>query len=367
MDRNQLILSGCRKSDLIVEIGPSHAPIAAKREGWSTIVVDHASQEVLRAKYAQFPGVDIDRIEAVDRIWQGGPLDALFDASQFGRIQRIISSHSIEHLPDPVGFLVAAGRLTHPQTGTVCLAVPDKRQCFDVFRPLTSTGDWLDAWRDKRQRHGGASVFDHLAYLAQVDDGPCWPEPTVDRPRLLHTLEQAFELYTAYEDGGRRDYVDVHGWVFTPASFELLILELWLLGLIDWEVESCQTTMPHEFVVLLRRATRARPDAVEQNLRRHRLLRRVAEEVASTVGAGPAGALAAAPLPDGKASREEALLQHVQQLGHELTALRQELAEMRGTQRELQRLLDLLRRLRARCPRWLGGTRPPRSASANGR
>lgn len=363
MNRNELILAGCNKTDPIVEIGPSHAPIAAKRDGWPTIVVDHASQEVLRAKYAQFPGVDVDRIEPVDRIWQGGPLDALFEAPLLGRVQRVISSHSIEHLPDPIGFLVAASRLTHPQRGTVCLAVPDKRQCFDVFRSLTSTGDWLDAWREKRGRHSGASVFDHLAYHVQVDDAPCWPQPTVDRPRLLHTVEQAFDLYRGYEDGGRREYVDVHGWVFTPASFELLILELWLLGLIDWEVESCQTTQPHEFVVLLRRATGPRPGAVEQNERRLRLLRRVAEEQARTLGDRPAVASADLQPQAANAAGRDVLVQHLQQLAHEVSALRQELAEMRATQRDLQRLVDLLRRVRARWPRWLGGTRPSSLAS----
>lgn len=352
MNRNELILAGCSKSDPIVEIGPSHAPIAAKRDGWSTVVVDHASQDVLRAKYAQFPGIEIDRIEHVDRIWQGGPLDALFEPPLLGSVQRVISSHSIEHLPDPVGFLVAASRLTHPQSGTVCLAVPDKRQCFDVFRPLTSTGDWLDAWREKRGRHSGASVFDHLAYLAQVDDAPCWPEPTVDRPRLLHTLEQAFELYRNYEDAGRCEYVDVHGWVFTPASFELLILELWLMGLIDWEVASCQTTAPHEFVVLLRRATCPRPAPAEQNERRHQLLQRVAGEIART--ASPVRA-AAHEAPQG------AWLEQLEQLGTQLNALRQQVADMQGTQHDLQRMVDLLRRVRARWPRWLGGTRPPRA------
>lgn len=357
MNRNELILAGCNKTDPIVEIGPSHSPIAAKRDGWAAFVVDHASQEVLRAKYAHFPGVDIGRIEEVDRIWQGGPLDALFQPPLLGQVQRIVSSHSIEHLPDPIGFLISASRLTHPKTGTVCLAVPDKRQCFDVFRPWTSTGDWLDAWREKRGRHSGASVFDHLAYLAQVDGQPCWPEPTVERPHFLHTLAEAFDLYSRYQDGGRSEYLDVHGWVFTPASFELLILELWLLGVIDWEVESCQTTEPHEFVVLLRRAAPARLGTVELNERRHRLLRRVAEEVARTVGHSVAAAPPALPPP--MPSPDQALvLEQLRQLGLEVAALRQDMAEMRATQHDLQRLVNLLRRVRARWPRWLGGTRP---------
>lgn len=355
MDRNALILAGCNQTDPIVEIGPSHSPIAAKRDGWPTLVVDHASQEVLRAKYAHFPGVDVSRIEAVDRIWQGGPLDALFQPPVLGRVQRIISSHSIEHLPDPIGFFIAASRLTHPETGTVCLAVPDKRQCFDVFRPWTSTGDWLDAWREQRACHSGASVFDHVAYLAQVDGAPCWPEPTVDRPRFMHTLDQAYELYTRYQDSGRSEYHDVHGWVFTPASFELLILELWMLGIIDWEVESCLTPAPHEFIVLLRRARPARRGNASDAERRHALLQRVAHEVARTVGVSPA----LAPQTDAPLQQQ---LQHqqqlLQQIAGEMATLRHDLGEMRRTQDDLQRMVNLLRRVRARWPRWLGGTRP---------
>lgn len=359
MNRNELILAGCNRTDPIVEIGPSHAPIAAKRDGWPTLVVDHASQEDLRAKYGQFPGVDIDRIEAVDRIWQGGPLDALFEPPVLGQVQRVISSHSIEHIPDPVGFFIAASRLTHPQTGTVCLAVPDKRYCFDVFRPWTSTGDWLDAWREKRGRHSGASVFDHLAYEAQIDGVPWWTDATTSRPRLQRPLHQAFEVYSHYEDSGRRDYADVHGWVFTPASFQLLIFELWLLGIIDWEVESCASATANEFIVLLRRATGARPDASQQNERRHHLLQQVAGEVAHRAGDLPAtGPDALQPMPAREAGQT---LAQLQQMGRELAALRQDVGELRGTQRDLQRMVDLLRRVRARWPRWMGGTRSPLS------
>ncbi len=357
MNRNELILAGCSKADAIVEIGPSHSPIAAKRDGWATTVVDHASQDVLRAKYALFPGVDVSRIEEVDRIWQGGPLDALFQAPLLGQVQRIVSSHSIEHLPDPIGFLAAASRLTHPATGTVCLAVPDKRQCFDVFRSLTSTGDWLDAWREKRGRHGGASVFDHVAYLAHVDDAPCWPEPSVERPRLQYRLDQAYELYTRYEDGGRSEYIDVHGWVFTPASFELLILELWLLGVSDWQVASCQATEPHEFIVLLRRAPAVRPSAADQNVQRHQLLQRMAGEMAWIASSQSRRPGAEVNAPRASEPNHAHLLELVQQLGRDLAALRTEVGDMRATQHDLQRLVDLLRRVRARWPRWLGGTR----------
>jgi hypothetical protein len=39
-----------------------------------------------------------------------------------------------------------------------------------------------------------------------------------------------------YDEAGVGEYVDVLGWVFTPSSFECLILELHGLGLIDRRV-----------------------------------------------------------------------------------------------------------------------------------
>ena len=55
----------------IVELGPSHAPIAAKRDGWRVVVVDHAPREALVDKYEGHPGVDTSRIEEVDVVWAG--------------------------------------------------------------------------------------------------------------------------------------------------------------------------------------------------------------------------------------------------------------------------------------------------------
>ena len=51
MDRNTLLLGDATRDSRIIEIGPSHAPIAPKRAGWNSFVVDHADQAELRAKY----------------------------------------------------------------------------------------------------------------------------------------------------------------------------------------------------------------------------------------------------------------------------------------------------------------------------
>jgi hypothetical protein len=46
-----------------LEIGPSHAPVFPKRDGFNVETLDYTDAEGLRAKYANDPNVDLSRIE----------------------------------------------------------------------------------------------------------------------------------------------------------------------------------------------------------------------------------------------------------------------------------------------------------------
>ena len=74
MDRTRRLLRSLTKDARLVEVGPSFNPLAPKRDGWNTFVIDHASRDDLVAKYTAHEGVDTSRIEAVDFVWQGGSL-----------------------------------------------------------------------------------------------------------------------------------------------------------------------------------------------------------------------------------------------------------------------------------------------------
>jgi hypothetical protein len=52
------------KENKIIEVGPSYNQIAAKRDGYYTIVVDHLPKEALQRKYVDH-NVNIDLIEDV--------------------------------------------------------------------------------------------------------------------------------------------------------------------------------------------------------------------------------------------------------------------------------------------------------------
>jgi hypothetical protein len=69
----------------------------------------------------------------------------------------------------------------------------------------------------------------------------------------VHVAYQRF--LEAREDPGA-PYEDCHAWMFTPASFVLIILELGELGLVDWRVERMLPQPSVEFIVELRRGRR---------------------------------------------------------------------------------------------------------------
>jgi len=158
-----------------LEIGPSYSPLVPKRDGFQVEVVDHASTEELKAKYADDPLADVSRIEEVDYVWDGRPLSEVIGVR--GRYDYIVASHVIEHTPDMLGFLEECDVLLKP-AGNLVLAVPDKRRCFDVFRPLASTGSVLQAHLEKRRRHLPATAFDHVAHFAALDGAGGWMEGT---------------------------------------------------------------------------------------------------------------------------------------------------------------------------------------------
>lgn len=254
--RGSLLLAGADHHTRIIEIGPSHAPIAPRSAGWNATVVDHADREGLVAKYANDRSVDTSRIEPVDFVWTGGPLDALIPAERHGTSELLIASHVIEHVPDPIGMLRAAQRLLRPDTGMISLAVPDKRTCFDFFRPTSTTGKMLAAYRDSRARHLSSDIFDGAAAMAALNGQTGWAWQNAEGVRPLHPLAQAHQKFLAANEAPEAPYEDCHAWVFTPASFELIILELGELGLIDWRVDRVMPQAGVEFIVHLRRGRR---------------------------------------------------------------------------------------------------------------
>ena len=251
MDRKECLLSLSDRAHRILEIGPSYNPVAPKAGGWRTHVVDHATREELRTKYAA-ANVDLEVIEEVDSLWRGGALEDAIPAALRGSFDTLIASHVIEHMPDLVGFLISASRLLAP-TGVVSLAVPDRRYCFDYFRPQTMTGDLLEAHAARRARHSLRTAWNHMAYAVMLDGSLAWERKPIGRPTFIDPFVAAAVTYAQYQDGEGGAYKDYHAWQFTPAGFALAILELGQIGVINWHVIDTHAPETFEFFVFLGR------------------------------------------------------------------------------------------------------------------
>jgi SAM-dependent methyltransferase len=284
MSRNEIILAGIDRGMRIIEIGPSFSPIAPKADGWNTCVVDYASTEELVEKFRGHPGTDISRIETVDVVWNGAALDQAVPPEQLGTFDACIVSHVLEHMPDPIGFFQSLERVL-TRRGLVSLAVPDKRVCFDFFKPISSTGELLEAHDRGATTHARKAIFDDLALYVYADGAFAWDRRPIRELTFLGPLSRAKEAYDNYRPQDNGEYVDCHAWHFTPSSFALVIVELAALGQIDFSVERQLPTEGCEFFVNLIRGREEFDSDDDLQSRRMQLLRAALAEVRDQVDA----------------------------------------------------------------------------------
>jgi SAM-dependent methyltransferase len=247
--RTAIIMAVLDRSMRIVEIGPSYNPVVPKSNGWQTTIVDHASRGELQALYAQH-GVATDLIEEVDIVWRDGTLAEAFPGELLGTFDVVVASHVIEHSPDIVRFLLSCRALLK-DSGRVVLVVPDKRHCFDFFKPNSTSAGALEAFAQERSRHLKSTHFLHVAFAAKSSRGIAWGHALPRGLSLVHRLHQAWSRFETVNDDPAEPYVDCHAWFFTPASFELLTLDLHALQLVDLEIEYVSLSLGSEFVAFL--------------------------------------------------------------------------------------------------------------------
>ncbi len=234
-----------------LELGPSHRPIAPKKAGFNVRVLDHLDRQGLIAKYKDH-GVDLDAIEEVDYVWRGERYADIVGREE--KFDWIIASHVIEHAPDFVGFLKNCEEILSPD-GALIIAVPDKRRCFDRFRPRSSLASVVDAHKSGRKVHSPGTAAEYFLNVVTLNGKIAWQADESGEFRNVHGLEDAQRVMSAIEQTGV--YVDLHAWVFTPASFRLIVRDLADLGLIGLREAGFQETAGHEFYVALSRIAKA--------------------------------------------------------------------------------------------------------------
>lgn len=244
MNKEDFVSQIIDKNMFGLEVGPSINPYFRRSDGWKIETIDHASAEDLRKKYEDSD--DVSHIEDVDYVSDARPLHEIIGRRE--EYDFIFASHVIEHLTDIVGFIRSCEVLLKP-TGKLVLVVPDKRRCFDVMQPRTTTGDILDAYRNKLIRHSPGSVFDFIANIVDMSGHTIWEYDWSRKFNLSFNfatdVKEARQRYDIAK--GSEDYIDIHRWKFVPSSFRLIMNDLEKAGFIEMKEDFFSDTYRCEF------------------------------------------------------------------------------------------------------------------------
>jgi predicted SAM-dependent methyltransferase len=231
-----------------LEIGPSFSPLVPKSEGFNVEILDHLSKDQLVRKYTDAPNVDLNKIEHVDYISDGGSIFKSIGIQN--RYDFIVASHVVEHTVDLIQFINDCCRLLKDD-GVLVLAVPDKRFAFDSVRPVTTTGQILQANYEGRVTHTPGQIFDEIAYNITRGGQIGWVDGSRKNLEFFMTLDKALEVFNKQKQAN--EFIDIHGWQFSPASFRLIMLDLYLMGFVKIKESQFVDTIGHEFYICFTR------------------------------------------------------------------------------------------------------------------
>lgn len=260
IDRLDLLRQGISIGDAGIEIGPWFNPAVPRRAGYKTLICDVFPLERLKQNALADASIEnalIENIEEVDIVGSVHVLEqAALEKGISGTLDFVVSSHNIEHFPDPIRFLQACSVILR-QGGIVNLALPDRRNCFDLLRPNSDTGDMLQAYWEKREKPTAGQIFSstslNVSNSVNGESRSGWGvNDSVSEAKLTTNLDEAYRLAELNAFDPDAPYQDAHCWCFTPDSFRAILFDLQQLGILDLQVLDISTPGGHEFFVHLR-------------------------------------------------------------------------------------------------------------------
>lgn len=245
--RRRLLLSGLNQNGLGLEIGPSHAPVAPKSEGFRVETLDYTDKNGLSQVYTKM-GIDTSRIEEVDHVWKGERYADLVGGTE--RFDWILASHVFEHVPDLLGTLKQCREVLKPG-GILSIALPDHRNSFDHNRSPSSLASVIDAHLRGDKRPTAGSVAEFYLRFSRKGGHESWYPWHCGKIVRAHPAQEARSRFARSLES--EEYQDVHVWAFTPESFHSIITDLTALGMLGFEIVAPPDGRITEFFLQLRR------------------------------------------------------------------------------------------------------------------
>ncbi len=169
-----------------VEIGALTSPIVSKQEAGERILyVDHLDTEGLRQKYSDDQLAGATLVD-VDRVWGEQTLQDCIGPGL--KVDYVLNSHVIEHVPDIVTWLQEIHAILRPD-GRLRMAIPDRRYTFDFLRRESTLADALGAYVQRARSPLPRAILDHSSTKPTstrrrpglARSGPRRPDPSARR------------------------------------------------------------------------------------------------------------------------------------------------------------------------------------------
>jgi hypothetical protein len=282
MDRVHELRKHISREQFGIEIGPYHSPIVPPSAGFRSVSLDVFDSDDLRNQAASDPNIpaeSIANIGDVDLVGSAVDIATLVE-DRYGSRQfdYILSSHNLEHIPNPIRFLQGCERVLSPG-GVISMAVPDRRYCFDFYRPVTDLSEWLEAFHTQRRQPTPSQIFRGEILHSTLHGVGAWMPGDTGTPEPASNLSSAYARWQESLRTGAVKYVDAHCSAFTPASLELMMADLRHLGLTG--LQPLEISQPNgcEFYVHLGFADTVAEDAPAFHRRRAEIMKRAADEL----------------------------------------------------------------------------------------
>jgi replicative DNA helicase len=247
-DRVSVLTDGLKLSSPGLEISPLYRPTVRKHTH-NVFYTDYCSAAESRDKHSSYSHDDIMEL---DFVWTPGKRLAEC-ATQGLRFDWAISSHVMEHVPNPIGWLLDIFEVMN-EGATYSIALPHKEYCYDKFRRNTDCATLVDAWIRKQSNPSPYQIFEFLTRSIELGT-----ERGDKAFKSATKLEEAIRHYTdtdalnfvshSWTSGA---YIDVHCSAFTPDSFVEVIKQLHDLGILNIEISE-PIVGPDEFFVKLKK------------------------------------------------------------------------------------------------------------------